>query len=56
MLINLINDLLDLAKNENGTFQLHKEKFNMIDSILNTFKTLQYMSQQKNIDMQLNAS
>jgi signal transduction histidine kinase len=44
MLINLVNDLLDLAKKENLTFQLHKGYFNLIRSIQQSFETLKFIS------------
>jgi signal transduction histidine kinase len=37
MLINLINDLLDLAKQEQMTFKLNKTFFNMIEVINGAF-------------------
>jgi len=33
MMINLINDLLDLAKQEELTFKLNKRYFNLIETI-----------------------
>ena len=49
MLMNLINDLLDLAKQESLTFEFHKSYFNLIDTVKNTFTTLEFLSKQKNI-------
>ena len=49
MLMNLINDLLDLAKQENLTFEFQKSYFNLVDTIENTFTTLEFLSKQKNI-------
>lgn len=37
MLLNLINDLMDLAKQERLTFKLNKSYFNLIESITSTF-------------------
>ena len=36
-MINLINDLLDLAKLEKSTFQLDEDYFNLFDVISETF-------------------
>ena len=44
MMINLINDLLDLAKQENLSFQFHKSYFNLIEAVNNAFKTLEFLS------------
>ena len=40
MMLNLIKDLLDLAKQERLTFQLNKSYFNLIETIKSTFNTL----------------
>ena len=37
---NLINDLLDLAKLENNSFQLSKDYFNLGNSIYEAFQIL----------------
>ena len=43
MLLNLVNDLLDYAKFENGNFVFLKEIFNLADLIKkNSFSTLQF--------------
>lgn len=44
MLLNLINDLLDLAKHEKLTFKVNKDYFNFINSIENTFKTMDFLA------------
>lgn len=49
MLINLINDLLDLAKEENLTFQLNKEYFDLVEIINESFETLKFISENRNI-------
>ena len=49
MLLNLINDLLDLAKSENLTFRLNKQYFNLGDSIKEAFETLRFISEPRNI-------
>jgi len=42
MQINLINDLLDLAKLEKNTFTFNFEFFSIIETIKNAFKQLSY--------------
>ena len=37
MLLNLVNDLLDLAKIEQNTFQFNEEYFDLIETIDNAF-------------------
>ena len=49
MLLNLINDLLDLAKQEKFTFSFNKSYFSLIDTVNYTFKTLEYLSAKSNI-------
>jgi len=49
MLITLVDDLLDLAKEEQLTFQLNKGYFNMVDSINKSFDTLKFISQSRNL-------
>ena len=34
MLLNLINDLLDLAKMENSSFNLNASYFNLLDEVI----------------------
>lgn len=53
MLINLINDLLDLAKQNEFTFKFHKTYFNLEDTIKETFKTLEYLAQKQKIILDL---
>ena len=53
MLLNLTNDLMDLAKQENLTFQLHKSYFNLLNTIKNSTKTLEFLSSKKNIKVSL---
>ena len=54
MLLNLINDLLDLAKQEKLTFQLDKHFFDLSESIQSAFKTLEFLSKKKKIETNLN--
>ena len=49
MLLNLINDLLDLAKIEKIKFKLNNEFFDLSKTISNAFQTLEYFSKVKNI-------
>ena len=50
MLLNLINDLLDLAKLENSQFTLINSNFNLLqDVIQQSVSTLDHLIQQKNI-------
>ena len=51
MLLNLINDLLDLAKIEKGQFNLNNTNFNLHEVIQKAIDTLSYLSKQKNIKM-----
>ena len=53
MLLNLINDLLDLAKQERVTFQLNRSYFNLCEAITFTFTTLQFLADQKKVQMKL---
>jgi len=53
MLLNLLDDLLDLAKQEKLTFQLNKSYFNLIDAVNNTFKILEFLSEKKKVKMYL---
>ena len=50
MLINLINDMLDLAKQENVTFQFSKHYFNLKKSVEDSFDTLKYISNCRGIE------
>lgn len=44
MLINLTNDLLDLAKEENLTFQFNNSYFSLTNCINEAFETLKFIS------------
>lgn len=50
MQLNLIQDLLDLAKQENLTFTFNKGLFSLIQNIDMAFKTLLFISQTKRIE------
>ena len=53
MLLNLINDLLDLAKQDKFTFDLNKNYFNLVDTVNSTFKTLEYLSISSKISLHI---
>lgn len=50
MLLNLINDLMDLAKLEKMKFILNNSFFDLTKTIKGAFGTLSYFSKQKNIE------
>ena len=51
MLLNLINDLLDLAKMENCQFNLNTTMFNLHDVIERAVETLSFQAEQRNISL-----
>ena len=53
MLLNLINDLLDLAKKESNTFILNKSFFNLREIVKHTFTVLEFMASQKKVKLKL---
>lgn len=48
---NLINDLLDLAKLENGKFSFHSEPFNLMQTIKAAFHIVGDMAAQRKINL-----
>jgi signal transduction histidine kinase len=56
MLLNLINDLLDLAKQEKLTFQLNKSCFSLLKTIKHTFRTLEFLANKNDITMDIGVS
>ena len=50
MLLNLINDLMDLAKLEKMKFSLNNSFFDLTKTIKAAFGTLSYFGKQKKID------
>lgn len=52
-LTNLINDLLDLAKLEQATFQLSEKYFNMYEVISELFTIMKYQATRQNIKLLL---
>jgi len=53
MLLNLINDLLDLAKMENSKFTLNEEYFDLNKTILQAFEVVGFLAAEKNITLSL---
>ena len=49
---NLINDLLDLAKLENGKFSLHPEPFNLVQTVKAAFHIVHDIASQRGIKLQ----
>ena len=50
MLLNLINDLMDLATLEKMKFSLNNDYFDLTKTIKNAFGTLGYFAKQKSIE------
>lgn len=53
MLNTLLEDLLDLAKQEQLTFQLNKSYFNLMDAVQTVFKNLDFLAMKKEITLDL---
>lgn len=53
MLINLINDMMDLAKTEKMQFELFNQFFNLQTTIEKSFENLGYLANQKEINLNL---
>jgi signal transduction histidine kinase len=52
MLLNLVNDLLDYAKFENGNFIFLNDIFNLADLIKkNSFSTLHFQAEERKIKL-----
>ena len=56
MLLTLVNDLLDLAKQDAMTFQFNQCFFNLLKTIKNTFATLEFLAEQRNVTLSLGVS
>ena len=56
MLLNLINDLLDLAKQEKFTFQLNQDFFNAVEAMSDTLQTLSFLSNKKGISLKIDVT
>ena len=53
MLNTLLEDLLDLAKQEQLTFQLNKSYFNLIEAIRGAFSNMEFFATKKEISLDL---
>lgn len=51
MVENLINDLLDLAKLENNTFQFSQEYFNLCDVLYDSLQMMSHEAHEKKVEM-----
>lgn len=49
MILNLINDLLDLAKMESHTFNLHSNYFNLFEIVAKAIESIKFQADQKKI-------
>ena len=49
MLMNLINDMMDLAKTENMKFELNNEYFDLTKTIERALDNMSYMANSKDI-------
>ena len=54
MLINLINDMMDLAKTENMKFDLNNKLFDLTQTIERSFDNMGYLSKDKKVSLILN--
>eukprot|EP00356_Strombidium_inclinatum_P009017 CAMPEP_0170486224 /NCGR_PEP_ID=MMETSP0208-20121228/5288_1 /TAXON_ID=197538 /ORGANISM="Strombidium inclinatum, Strain S3" /LENGTH=114 /DNA_ID=CAMNT_0010760093 /DNA_START=964 /DNA_END=1308 /DNA_ORIENTATION=- len=53
VLLNLINDLLDLAKANNNAFSINNDFFDLKETMMEAQWTIQYLAEKKNIEMEL---
>ena len=53
MLMNLINDMMDLAKTEKMQFELFNQFFDLQVTIERSFENLGYLANEKEIDLSL---
>ena len=51
MLLNLVNDLLDLAKMEQNTFQFSEDYFDLTQTIDDAFNQCRYLADSKCISL-----
>ena len=51
MILNLVNDLLDLAKMENATFNLNTEYFNLFEVIDKAIENINFQAKLKEVSM-----
>lgn len=52
MVENLINDLLDLAKLENNSFNINNEYFDLTKTIYEAFQIISYQATANNIELE----
>lgn len=52
MLINLINDLLDLAKIDSLNFKFNNNYFDLADLIQKAFDSVKFAANQKNLEIE----
>jgi signal transduction histidine kinase len=52
--LNLVNDLLDMAKIEADVFSLSFKEFNLIETVTQVFRLLEYHAEAKKINLLLN--
>ena len=53
LLLNLINDMMDLAKSEKMKFELNNQLFDLENTVQRSFENMTYMAFEKNIDLSL---
>jgi signal transduction histidine kinase len=53
MLLNLINDMMDLAKSEKMKFELNNQLFDLQKTVQRSFETMSYLAFEKNVDLRL---
>ena len=54
MLLNLINDMMDLAKTEQMKFDLNNQLYDLTKIIENSFDSMGYLALEKRIKLNLN--
>jgi signal transduction histidine kinase len=52
--LNLINDLLDMAKIEAEVFSLSFKEFNLIETVTQVFRLLEFHAEAKDISLLIN--
>jgi len=53
MLLNLINDMMDLAKTEKMKFDLHNTYFNLEKTVERSFQNMGHLAIEKKINLSL---
>jgi len=51
MLINLINDLLDLAKIDSLNFKFNNNYFDLVDLMYKAYDSVKFAANQKNVEI-----